>query len=184
MGITYFKRFRMELDLDRVDLSAPAVEPPYRLIGWSERAIRDHARAKYASFREEMDATIFPCLARLDGCLRLMKDLAARDNFVPEATWLITHQPDRKPAEPIGTIQGLSVENWGAIQNLGIAAPHRGHGLGAVLLARAAAGFRQVGLQKMHLEVTTDNTAAIRFYQRLGFRKARTVFKAVEIESA
>ena len=33
----------------------------------------------------------------------------------------------------------------------------------------------------MHLEVTTDNTAAIRLYERLGFKRAKVVFKAAEV---
>ncbi len=33
----------------------------------------------------------------------------------------------------------------------------------------------------MHLEVTTDNTAAIRLYERLGFKRVRVVYKAAEV---
>ena len=69
--------------------------------------------------------------------------------------------------QPIGTVQGLQIEGWGAVQNLGIDPLHRGRGLGSILLARAAEGFRYAGLSRMHLEVTTDNTAAIRLYQAL-----------------
>ncbi|MCH1440879.1 MAG: GNAT family N-acetyltransferase, partial [Rubripirellula sp.] len=58
---------------------------------------------------------------------------------------------------------------------------HRSLGLGSVLLERAATGFRAAGLQRMHLEVTTDNTAAIRLYERLGFKRAKVVFKAAEV---
>ncbi len=174
----------MEIDLDRVELAAPPVASGYEIVPWSARVLRDHAVAKFESFRHELDANIFPCLGRQDGCLRLMRDIAARDNFVPEATWLIRFQGPAGRPEPIGTVQGLSVENWGSIQNLGVAPAHRGKGLGTILLAHAAQGFMQVGLTQMHLEVTTDNTAAVRLYQRLGFRRARTVFKVAEIESA
>ena len=83
--------------------------------------------------------------------------------------------------QPIGTIQGLQVEGWGAVQNLGIDPGHRSLGLGSVLLQNAARGFREAGLQRMHLEVTTDNTAAIRLYERLGFKRAKVVFKAADV---
>ena len=85
---------------------------------------------------------------------------------------------------PIGTVQGLQSEGWGAIQNLGIDPGHRGHGLGSLLLTRAAAGFREVGLKRMHLEVTTDNTAAIRLYERMGFRQTQVVYKAADVPGA
>ena len=52
-------------------------------------------------------------------------------------------------------------------------------GLGELLLRRALEGFQQAGLPRVYLEVTADNTIAIRLYERLGFRRARTSYKAV-----
>lgn len=173
----------MELNLDRIQLPEPGLPPAYQLVSWSQRLVKDHARAKYDSFRYELDSNIFPCLGRADGCLRLMRDIADRPNFIPEATWLVVFQQGAALPVPVATVQGLELDRWGSIQNLGVAPEHRGLGLGTVLLARAAAGFFQVGLTQMHLEVTTDNTAAVRLYQRLGFRLARTVYKVAEIEA-
>jgi ribosomal protein S18 acetylase RimI-like enzyme len=48
----------------------------------------------------------------------------------------------------------------------------------------AARGFRSVGLSRMHLEVTTDNTAALRLYERLGLRRTKVVYKAAEVAMA
>lgn len=181
MGLTYFKRFRMDCDL-RQALPAPRSLPSqYELVAFSDDLIRQHATAKYESFRQELDADVFPCLARRDGCLRLMREIASRATFVPEATWLLRHRDERGRTHSVGTIQGLQSEGWGAIQNLGIHAQHRGLGLGTILLMKAAAGFWNVGLQKIHLEVTTENTAAVRLYERLGFKRAQVVYKAAEV---
>lgn len=185
MGLTYFKRFRMEYDLTA---SLPASQPVpegYELVPFANDLIREHATAKYQSFRMELDANVFPCLGRRDGCLRLMREITSRAAFIPEATWLCRYRdPETNRMVPVGTIQGLHLEGWGAVQNLGIDPTHRGHGLGSILLARAAGGFHQIGLQRMHLEVTTDNTAAIRLYERLGFRRAKVVYKAAEVAGA
>jgi ribosomal protein S18 acetylase RimI-like enzyme len=81
-------------------------------------------------------------------------------------------------------VQGLDQEGWGAIQNLGVSREHRGLGLGSLLVHQALVGFRSIGLKRMHLEVTSDNTAAIRLYTRLGFCRAKTVFKAAEVAGA
>ena len=53
--------------------------------------------------------------------------------------------------------------------------------LGTCLLTKALEGFQQAGLRRSFLEVTAQNDGAIRLYQRLGFVKARTVYKAVEV---
>lgn len=197
MGLTYFKRFRMELDLEGplgfVDTHGEGHRPlpaGYELLAWDEALLREHAQAKFASFRSEMDSNVFPCLGRRDGCLNLMREISRRATFVPEATWLLRYgEPDSegRPSgrtEPVGTVQGIELDGWGALQNLGVARGHRGRGLGTMLLRRAIEGFRLAGLRRMHLEVTSDNTAAVRLYQRLGFRNARTVFKATEVAGA
>jgi len=175
----------MEMDLragrptfDEVDWGAGG----YTWVPFEEGVVRDHAQAKFQSFRSEMDANVFPCLGRRDGCLRLMREISSRANFVPGATWLVRYQ--ERPggrATPVGTVQGLELEGWGAIQNLGVVPEHRGRGLGSALLMRAAAGFRAAGLDRMHLEVTTANTSAVRLYQRLGFRRKHVVYKACEV---
>jgi ribosomal protein S18 acetylase RimI-like enzyme len=182
VGITYFKRFRMELDLSGQLPQSGTLPAGYELLPFTEHLVRDHAAAKFQSFREELDTHVFPCLGRRDGCLRLMREISSRTGFVPEATWLIRYRVDgRGRAMPIGTVQGIQTEGWGAIQNLGIQRSHRGMGLGTILLSRAAQGFREAGLRRMHLEVTTDNTAAIRLYERLGFRRSNVVYKACEV---
>lgn len=185
MGLTYFKRFRMEFDLNRELPDTPPLPEGYQLVPFSEDLLREHATAKFQSFRNELDTNVFPCLGRRDGCLRLMREICSRAGFVGEATWLLRYRdPEIGRSLPIGTIQGLQIEGWGAIQNLGIEPSHRGRGLGSILLVGAAEGFRRVGLTKMHLEVTTDNTAAIRLYERLGFRRAKVIYKACEVAGA
>jgi ribosomal protein S18 acetylase RimI-like enzyme len=114
-----------------------------------------------------------------------MREIASRSCFAPESTWLCRYtDPATSQNIPVGTIQGLEIDGWGAIQNLGIIPEHRGKGLGSWLLHRAAEGFRQLGLTRMHLEVTTDNIDAIRLYERLGFRKAQVIYKAAEVLGA
>ena len=185
MGLTYFKRFRMEFDLGQSVRDPPALPAGYELVPYSDDLVREHATAKYHSFCHELDANVFPCLGRRDGCLRLMREIVSRAGFVPDATWLLRYvDADVGRPQPIGTIQGLQVEGWGAIQNIGVEPGHRGRGLGSILISRAADGFRQVGLNRMHLEVTTENAAAIRLYERLGFRQARVVYKAAEVAGA
>ena len=75
MGLTYFKRFRMEYDLNEGVPESKSVPFGYELVPFSTDLIRDHATAKFHSFRCELDANVFPCLGRRDGCLRLMREI-------------------------------------------------------------------------------------------------------------
>ncbi len=196
MGMTYFKRLRMEYRLsdwddgpsfagDPIETMMGTVPSGYEFVPFSEGLIRQHAVAKFESFRHELDSNVFPCLGSQEGCFRLMQEICSRQSFVPEATWLCRWK-DLQQGEvlAVGTIQGIEIDGWGAIQNVGIDPSHRNRKLGAMLLARAANGFREVGLKGMHLEVTTDNVGAIRFYERLGFHRAEVVYKAAEVAGA
>jgi ribosomal protein S18 acetylase RimI-like enzyme len=77
-------------------------------------------------------------------------------------------------------VQGIRERGgFGSIQNLGILSGWRGRGLGEALLLQALHGFRRIGLARAQLEVTAQNETAIRLYRRLGFRRAKTLYKAV-----
>lgn len=182
MGLTYFKRYRMEIDLPGRDFSQLQVPAPYVLLPWDRGLLEIHAQVKYRSFRDEIDANVFPCFGELSGCQRLMNDIARREGFLPEATWLAACELPDGRLEYCGTIQGVRDRSGlGAVQNLGITPAHRGNSLGSCLLFRALEGFRSAGLARVFLEVTADNVGAIRLYRRLGFSPVKVVYKAVEV---
>lgn len=182
MGLTYFKRFRMEIDLVGGNFTA-RLPRGYRLVAWDESLIETHADVKFASFRSEIDSNVFPCLGDLVGCHRLMHEISQKEGFLPAATWLVVRDvPGKSTPDACGTIQGIRDHaGFGAVQNLGVAPDHRGQGLGRALMLRALKGFQQSGLERAFLEVTAQNDSAIRLYQSIGFVKARTVYKAVEV---
>ncbi|MHC4181162.1 MAG: GNAT family N-acetyltransferase [Planctomycetota bacterium] len=182
MDLTYFKRYRMEIDLVDRDFSRASPPAGYRFLSWDASLLEAFAEAKYLSFRGEIDSNVFPCLGELSGCRRLMGEIARKRGFLPEATWLAVYSPEgRGRPEYCGTVQGIRDRaGLGAVQNLGITPAHRDSGLGTCLLFRALEGFRRAGLTRVYLEVTAQNDGAIRLYRRLGFTMVKTVFKAVE----
>ncbi len=175
MAITYYKRFRMEIDLDRAVTSA-LLPPSFTWVPWDERLLEQHAEVKFRSFLGEVDAYVFPCLGDRYGCRRLMSEIRRKPGFLPEATWMIAC-----PEGYVGTVQG--VQDYGpigAIQNVGVIPSYRGLGLGRALVRRALAGFCQVGLHRAYLEVTAENAAAVQLYRQVGFKRAKTLYKAVD----
>lgn len=174
IAITYYKRFRMEIDLDGL-APPPALPESLTWVPWDERLLDRHAETKYLCFRGEIDAHVFPSLGDRHGCLRLMREIRRKPGFLPKATWLIAG-----PTGFAGTVQGVMDHgSIGAIQNVGVVPEYRGQGLGRALVLQALHGFRESGLSRAYLEVTADNMSAVQLYRSLGFRKAKTLYKAV-----
>ena len=53
-------------------------------------------------------------------------------------------------------------------------------GLGQALVRQALEGFYQAGLRRAYLEVTAENSSAVRLYRAVGFRRSKTLYKAVD----
>ncbi len=173
--VCYFKRFKMELDLYDPPL-APELPEGHYWVAWDEALIDVHADVMFGSFHEEIDATVFPSLGDRHGCHLLMHEIRRKAGFLPEATWLIG-----SAAGYCGSVQGVRERGaLGAIQNLGVLPAYRGRGLGKALLLQAVHGFRRAGLGRAFLEVTAQNDGAVQLYHRAGFRRRKTLYKAVE----
>jgi GNAT superfamily N-acetyltransferase len=182
MDIQYFKRYQMAVKLSGREFRCRAAPAEYRFYPFSSGLLEAFSLAKYYSFRQEMDTLVFPCLGELEGCRKLMTEIARKSGFTPQATWLAVHfpGPHARPAY-CGTIQGIrDPSGLGAIQNLGVTPEHRRCGVGMNLLCRCLEGFRRLGVHRVHLEVTAQNEAAVRLYRHIGFFTVKTVYKTVE----
>jgi ribosomal protein S18 acetylase RimI-like enzyme len=173
--VSYFKRFKMELELWGQSLPAAPPPPGFSFVAWQDSLLSEHGESLFASFHDTIDAVVFPSLGDRSGCYFLMTEVTRKSGFLPGATWLLSG-----PSGYCGTVQGVREPGGvGAIQNLGITAAYRNRGLGSMLLEQALEGFRRAGLKRALLEVTAQNEGAIRLYRRLGFRRRKTVYKAV-----
>ena len=183
MNLQYVKRFRMELNMRRWRRLPIGLSADYRLVPWDASLLEAHAEVKYHSFRQEIDAQVFPCLGDVVGCLDLMTEIQARDGFVPESTWLAEYVgAGPHKTEYCGTIQAVQTHRGRAsIQNIGVVPMHRGRGVGSALILASLLGFEQVGIPRICLEVTAENEGAVRLYRKLGFRTVRTLYKSVEL---
>jgi GNAT superfamily N-acetyltransferase len=172
-SISYFKRYRMEIDLAHLPL--PAFPPGLTLLPWNWGLVEAHAEVLFGSFHQEIDARVFPSLSERGSCAVLMTAIARKRGFLADATWLALDAEG-----PCATVQGICERGGvGGIQNLGVLPRARGQGLGRAVLLRALHGFRMADLSRGLLEVTAQNEGAIRLYRDLGFRRCKTLYKAV-----
>jgi len=185
MSGRYVKRFRMGVDVEAFKGPAASDSPEgYRLVSWNEALLDVHARTKFRAFRHEIDSRVFPCLGDLEGCRRLMREIRAKPGFMPSAAWLIAWGQLPEELEWCGTIQAVADRRVAAmIQNVGVVPGHRGAGLGSLLIARVVEACGRAGLARVCLEVTADNRGAVRLYERLGFRRIRTLYKTIDGEA-
>src|SRR5262245_51126492 len=87
-NVSYFKRFKMELDLYEAP-PASILPPRYYWVRWEEWLLDRHAEVMFASFHDEIDATVFPSLGDRHGSRCLMTEIRHRPGFIREATWLL-----------------------------------------------------------------------------------------------
>ena len=182
----YFRRFRMEFNFSEREVPDPELPPGYRFVAWDPEHLDRHAVTKFGCFRSELDSLIFPSLSSLDGCRRLMLEIASQRTFLPQATWLICRTDEHSKAGSVdcGTIQGLANgRDAGSVQNVGVSPDHRGLGLGRALVLQALAGFQSAGLRRVFLEATAENAPAVELYRSVRFRLIRTTFRQVPDQS-
>ena len=177
----YFRRFRMEFNFAERLIDDPVLPDGYEFVAWNPQDIERHSQAKFAAFGGELDAQVFPCLNTLDGCRRLMLEIASQRTFLPAATWLIRRNRQRGTPATIdcGSIQGLAhSRDAGSIQNIGVIPRERGIGLGRGLILKSLLGFREYGLRRVYLEATAENVRAVELYRSVGFRLIGTTYKS------
>jgi ribosomal protein S18 acetylase RimI-like enzyme len=182
MSFAYIKRYQMAIDLAKVVLPDSQLPVGFHFLAWHPAFLERHAKMKYLSFCNTMDARIFPSFRQYDACLRLMRSIADKSGFLPGTTWLIVQGEPFKEVKDCATIQGLRHgDDLGAIQNVAVLSGFRQRGLGKALVLKSLHGFRDAGITQVTLEVTAENTPAVYLYKKLGFHTIKTVYKATVV---
>lgn len=70
----------------------------------------------------------------------------------------------------IGYAVGRASGKNGHIDSVAVVPRHRRRGIGMALLSTLTRRLIQEGVEQIHLEVRKGNTAAVSFYERMGFR--------------
>ena len=168
----------MLFDLFKATLPVPQLPDGFHFLEWHPSLMERHAKLKYLSFCNEIDARIFPSFRQYESCLRLMRSIVGKTGFLPSATWLMVKGPPLTDVKDCATIQGIKHDaRLGAIQNVAVLPEFRCRGLGHALVVQSLHGFHRSGVEKVSLEVTAENASAIRLYEKIGFKIAKTVYK-------
>ncbi|MEI6540401.1 MAG: hypothetical protein WCO86_12905, partial [Planctomycetota bacterium] len=88
MATTAYKRFRMQIELQRTSPKAVRLPAGYRWLPWRSLLLERHAQVKWRAFREDLDGKVFSCLGDAAGCTALMKEIVGQAAFCRAATWM------------------------------------------------------------------------------------------------
>lgn len=186
MSIQHVKRLQMVFDFTKTKLADPELPPGFLFVSWNRSLLETHANIKYQGFRNDSDGKIFPTFRSYDRCLSLMQAIADSPSFLPEATLLIAFKyqdgESKGLFEYVANIQGMRhATDVGAIQNVAVLPDFRNRKIGRALVLGSLQGFRDAGVERVTLEVTADNSHAVRLYQHIGFTTYKVYFREIYI---
>ncbi|HEX2294172.1 MAG TPA: GNAT family N-acetyltransferase [Actinomycetota bacterium] len=149
------------MEIDPVD--APASEPAPEGVAITGVAGEADVRAVHAVMEEAFAEDWDYRPQQLDEWL----DEHRRSPSYDGGLWLLARDGGR----PVGALTATAGRDRGWITELGVAAAHRGRGVGSALLRRAFAAFATRGLRRVILNVDAQNpTGATELYERAGMR--------------
>jgi ribosomal protein S18 acetylase RimI-like enzyme len=158
----------------RLALPARAPEPAPCPAGTDIRPVGDIddpadrralARALERSYIDTLDC---PGLCDLRAIDDVIESHRATGAFDPALWWVVEHDGKPEGALLLARYPDQSVVE---LVYIGLAPALRGRGLGRTLMDRAVAAACAAGVAEMTCAVDTNNTAAIRLYDALGFRR-------------
>jgi ribosomal protein S18 acetylase RimI-like enzyme len=83
----------------------------------------------------------------------------------------------------VGSAMGGYDGHRGWVNYLAVDTAHRRLGLGRALMSALETRLLELGCPKLNLQVRDDNTAALAFYERLGYRQDAAVSLGKRLES-
>jgi len=182
----------MTLDLTQTELPEPSLPQNFFWTPWDNLLVSEHAHILHAAFCNDLDGRIFPTYRQYEACEYLIRSSSSSESFAPEGTWLIGRELEPtnyqmikvgRPSEFCAAIQCMRLsEKTCEIQNVSTSPQYRRLGLGRALILKALRSLTWKGLLRATLEVTAENSAAIRLYSSLGFQPTKLIFSESFVE--
>jgi ribosomal protein S18 acetylase RimI-like enzyme len=141
---------------------------------WQERYVEPAASLIAGAYRSHIDSEINDQYRTAAGSRRFLANIVLYPGcgaFEHEASFAAFEGSS-------GELCGLSLASivapeTGHITQICVAPAAQNAGVGAALLSRSFEGLRRAGCREVSLTVTADNVAAIRLYEKSGFRVLR-----------
>jgi ribosomal protein S18 acetylase RimI-like enzyme len=169
-GFRLYTRQFMLLDLQKVAAPRPGASDGMRLSRWNDRYFEPCAKLIHLSYANHVDGEINDQYRSRNGALRFLKNiilLPGCGQFIPNASYVL-HQPGSD--ELVAAVLTSEVcTGVGHTTQLCVLPGYQGHGLGRMLMHTSIESLRTMKFHELTLTVTSENHAAVRLYEQLGF---------------
>jgi ribosomal protein S18 acetylase RimI-like enzyme len=177
-----FTRQFMILPLAEARATPQPIGEDLRLEPWDDRQFEACARLIQQAYAGHVDSDINDQYRTEAGAMRFLKNiiiLPGCGQFMPEASFVVRADA-AGPGAPVAVVLTSRVSHGvGHTTQVCVAPERQGRGLGMRLMAASIRALRSAGFHALSLTVTAENAAAVRLYQRLGFRTVKSFSAAV-----
>jgi hypothetical protein len=165
----------MLFDLQKSSPARVSTSAGMRLDRWNDRFFEPCAKLIYLCYTDHVDGEINDQYRSRTGALKFLKNiilLPGCGQFVPGASFIL-----RQPGgdDLIAAVLTSEVSSGvGHTTQICVLPGYQGNGLGRMLMQTSAEALRAMKFRELTLTVTSENTAAVKLYEKLGFTTIRT----------
>jgi len=174
-GFHLFTRQFMLFDLQKSSPPRFGASPGMRLDRWNDRFFEPCAKLIYLCYTDHVDGEINDQYRSRTGALKFLKNiilLPGCGQFVPGASFVL-----RQPGSDdlIAAVLTSEVSSGvGHTTQICVLPGYQGNGIGRLLMQTSAEALRAMKFRELTLTVTSENAAAVKLYEKLGFITIRT----------
>jgi len=152
----------------------PSPASDFQFEPWGRKYDDEAAQLLHRAYQNHIDAAINDQYRTLAGSKRLVESIVRQrgcGDYLDQASTVALHRSTGR----LAAILGLTEVRPGTahIPQIAVATPYQGLGLGTTMLRSAFHKLNRAEFLEVSLTVTTLNSRAVRFYERLGFQTFR-----------
>lgn len=179
-GFRLFPRQFMLYKLGSVPAPRSFQTPGMRLERWQERHMAGCAELIHLTYASHIDGAINDQYRTRGGAMKFLKNiviLPGCGQFEGRASFILR---DESSDQLIGVVlTSMVAPGVGHTTQLCVLPGHQGHGLGRKLMLASIDALQSMHAKELSLTVTKSNSAAVQFYEKLGFRTLKTFVAGV-----
>ncbi len=152
----------------------PSPSSDFQFEPWERKYDHEAAQLLHRAYQNHIDAAINDQYCTFAGAKRLVESIVRQrgcGDYLDQASTVALHRSTGR----LAAILGLTEVRPGTahVPQIAVATPYQGLGLGTAMLRSSFHKLKRAGFLEVSLTVTTLNSRAVRFYERLGFRTFR-----------